>query len=178
MKGPTRPEDREEHHLRRIAGAAQASVLTYVHVADEPADVLRELGVFFDRSERTRLLAALDSRQDLTRQVLGALAEVEARTEESDLLWGAALDRLDAQLCGHPVSAELAALLQQVRSGRSRDWRSLLALADRFGPRWSHWDRVAVAAQLSARHLEAEPVVPDVDPSAWSADPRSMAGSG
>ncbi|MFH8978038.1 hypothetical protein [Streptomyces sp. NPDC017890] len=175
MKGPTRPEDRQPHHLRHIAGGAQASVLTYVHVADEPADVLRELGVFFDRPERRRILAALDSRQDVTPLVLAALAEVEACTEESDLFWKPALDRLDAQLPGHPDSAELAALIHQVRSGHSKDWQSLLAFTDRYGLQWSHWDRAAVAAQLSARHLEAEPVIPDVNPSAWSVDSRSPA---
>ncbi|GAA3679440.1 nucleoside-diphosphate kinase [Streptomyces iranensis] len=175
MKGPTRPEDREAHHLRWIAGAAQASVLTYIHVADEPADILRELGVFFESSERKRLLAALNSRQDVTQQVLTALTEVEACTEASDLFWNSALDRLDAQLSGHPDTAELAALLQQVRAGRSKDWQSLLALADRLGLQWSHWDRVAVAAHLSARHLEAEPVIPDVSRSAWSVDSRSLA---
>ncbi|WP_159002130.1 nucleoside-diphosphate kinase [Streptomyces sp. NRRL B-3229] len=175
MKGPTRPEDREAHHLRRIAGAAQASVLTYIHVADEPADILRELGVFFERSERRHLLAALDSRKDVTEQVLAALTEVEAGTEASHLCWKPALDRLDAQLLGRPDSAELAALLQQVRSGRSKDWQSLLVLADRFGLQWSHWDRVAVAAHLSARHLEVEPVIPDVSGSAWSVESRSLA---
>lgn len=175
MKGPTRPEDREAHHLRRIAGATQASVLTYIHVADEPADLLREMGIFFERPERKRLLAALDSRQDVTQQVLAALSEVEEWTEASDLSWKAALDRLDAQRSGQPDCAELAALLQQVRSGRSRDWQSLIALTDRFGLQWSHWDRIAVAAQLSARHLEAEPVIPDVRRSAWSVDSRSLA---
>ncbi|MET2715285.1 hypothetical protein ABXV03_06000 [Streptomyces harbinensis] len=168
MKGPTRPEDREPHHLRWIPGAARASVLTYIHVSDEPADILRELGVFFDGPERRRLLAALDSRQDVTRQVRAALADVEAGTEASDLCWQPALDRLEAQLSGRPDGAELAALLQRVRSGRSKDWRSLLALADALGLRWSHWDRVAVAAQLSARHLAAEPVIPDVNRSFWS----------
>ncbi|MYQ84383.1 MULTISPECIES: nucleoside-diphosphate kinase [unclassified Streptomyces] len=170
MKGPTRPEDRKAHHLRRIAGAAQASALTYIHVADEPADILRELGVFFERSERKRLLAALDSRRDVTQQVLAALTEVEVCTEASDLSWKRALDRLDAQLSSHPDGAELALLLQQVRSGRSKDWQSLLALADRLGMRWSRWDRISVAAQLGARHLAAEPVIPDVSRSAWSVD--------
>ncbi|MFD5539769.1 hypothetical protein ACFWIJ_18600 [Streptomyces sp. NPDC127079] len=175
MKGPTRPEDRKAHHLRWIAGATQASVLTYVHVADEPADLLREMGIFFERSERRRLLTALDSHQDVTQKVLAALTEVEARTEASDLSWKPALDRLGAQLSGHPDRAELATLLQQVRSGRSRDWQSLLALADKSGLQWSHWDRIAVAAQLCAQHLEAKPVIPDVSRSAWSADSRSLA---
>ncbi|WP_217558987.1 nucleoside-diphosphate kinase [Streptomyces sp. GbtcB6] len=178
MKGPSRPEDRGAHHLRRIAGEAQASVLTYVHIADEPADIIRELGIFFDRSERMRLLGALDARQDVTQQVLAALAEVEARTEASDLLWKFALERLDSQVSGLPGDAELAALLELVRSGRSKDWQSLLALADRSGLQWSHWDRVAVAAELSTRHLEVEPVIPDVSRSVWSSGSRSRTEDG
>lgn len=171
MKGPSRPEDREAYHLRRIAGAAQASVLTYVHVSDEPADIVRELGIFFDRPERTRLLGALDARQDVTDQVLAALTEIECRSEASDLSWESALDRLGRLLTDRPDGVEVSALLQQVRSGRSRDWRSLLDGAERLGLEWWHWDRVAVAAELSARHLEAEPVIPDVGRSAWSAAP-------
>ncbi|MFC9268299.1 hypothetical protein [Streptomyces zhihengii] len=167
MKGPSRPEDREAHHLRRIAGPGQASVLTYVHVSDEPADIVRELGIFFDGPERTRLLGALDARQDVTEQVLAALAGTESRSEASDLCWRSALDRLDGLLTGRPDAAEAGALLRRVRSGDSRDWRSLLALADRLGVAWGHWDRVAVAAELSSRHLEAEPVIPDVGRSAW-----------
>ncbi|MGW7531114.1 hypothetical protein [Amycolatopsis sp. NPDC054798] len=175
LKGPTRPADREEHHLRRIAGGAQASVLTYIHVADEPADILRELGVVFARPERQRLLAALGSREDVTQQVLAALAGIEAGTEASDLFWKPALDRLEAQLPGCPDGAELAVLLRQVRRGQSKDWQSVLVWADRLGLRWSHWDRVAVAAELSAQHLKAEPVIPDVRRSAWSAGSRALA---
>ncbi|MEU1470982.1 hypothetical protein ABZ434_22465 [Streptomyces sp. NPDC005761] len=170
LKGPSRPEDRETHHLRRIAGAAQASVLTYVHVSDEPADIVRELGIFFDRPERTRLLGALDARQDVTDQVLAVLAEIEQRTEACDLSWKSALERLSRLLADRPDGTELNSMLERVRSGRSRDWRSLLDQADRLGLKWRHWDRVAVAAELSARHLEVEPVIPDVGRSAWTAD--------
>ncbi|MCO8304683.1 nucleoside-diphosphate kinase [Streptomyces sp. RKCA744] len=172
MKGPSRPEDRGPADLRTIAGPAQASVLTYVHVADEPADVVRDLGIFFDRPERNRLLARLDAADDATDAVLKTLAEVEARSESSALTWRPALDRLEVLLADRTDATGLRTLLHAVRSGRSRDWQTLLALADRLGVAWSHWDRVAVAAELSARHFDAVPILPDVGhPTGLPAEP-------
>ncbi|MGK4579917.1 hypothetical protein [Kitasatospora sp. HPMI-4] len=169
LKGPSRPEDRKPHHLRRLVGPAQASVLTYIHVSDEPADIVRELGIFFDRPQRTRLIGCLDSHQDVTEQVVAALAEIESHTEASDLSWQSALDRLELRLSGSRADGPLNTLIQQVRSGQSRDWRAVLAQAERLEPAWGHWDRVAVAAELSARHLDATPVIPDVGRSCWLA---------
>lgn len=190
-KGPSLPERRSGHHLRRIAGPAQASVLTYVHVSDEPADILRELGVLFDRADRMALLAALPGGPDRTAEVLRALAAAEAEVPASDLAWGPALDRLEEQLdrtcapCGPEVAglpsarrpgADLRDLLATVRAGRSRDWRRILDLADRMGIAWPHWDRVAVAAELSARHIDAVPIVPDVGRSLWATDDAADPG--
>lgn len=190
-KGPSLPEGRRGHHLRRIAGPAQASVLTYVHVSDEPADILRELGVLFDRADRMALLAALPGAPDRTAEVLRALAGAEAEVPASDLAWRPALDRLEAQLDrraahGGPETADLPSaerpgaelrdLLAAVRAGRSRDWRRILDLADQTGLDWPHWDRVAVAAELSARHIDAVPLVPDVGRSLWAMDDTADPG--
>ncbi|MEU4062668.1 hypothetical protein AB0F25_09575 [Streptomyces wedmorensis] len=167
LKGPSRPEDREPHHLRYLAGPAQASVLTYVHVSDEPADLVRELGIFFDRPQRRELITALDGTADVTDEVLAALRDVEAGADAADLLFEPALARLSGRLGGRADTAELATLLRRIGSGDSRDWQAVLALADHLGIELPHWDRVAIAAELSARHLDADPVIPDVGRSSW-----------
>ncbi|GHE29892.1 hypothetical protein GCM10017673_35840 [Streptosporangium violaceochromogenes] len=175
LKGPSLPAERHEHHLRRIAGPAQASVLTYVHVADEPADIVRELGVLFDRAERLRLLTAASGTRDRSEPVHRALAEVEAETPAADLTPGPAFDRLERLIADRagrgpvwPVDAperslaRLSSLVSTIRAGRGRDWRAVLGLVDHLGLDWPHWDRVAVAAELSARHIDGPPVIPDI----------------
>lgn len=172
LKGPSRPEDRQASHLRHIAGPAQASVLTYLHVSDEPADIVRELGIFFDSSQRNRLLGRLCSTEDATGAVLAELATIESRTQPSDLCWRPALARLrqaldQASTANRAQTEVLSGLIDQVLAGRSKEWQALLAQADGLNLDWDYWDRVAVAAELSARHLDAMPVLPDVGRTSW-----------
>jgi nucleoside diphosphate kinase len=55
LKGPAYPDRRQPSHLRSLLGA-QGRMLTFVHTADEPADVLRELGLLFSGSHRSDLV--------------------------------------------------------------------------------------------------------------------------
>ena len=48
-KGPSLPKERKIGQSRYSAESAQVSVLTYIHVSDEPSDIIREIGAFFDR---------------------------------------------------------------------------------------------------------------------------------
>ncbi|MGW1894336.1 nucleoside-diphosphate kinase [Streptomyces sp. NPDC002004] len=61
-KGPTDPGRRAPGQLRYVLGR-YTYLLNLVHTADEPADVLRELGVYFAEDERADVFAeALDGR--------------------------------------------------------------------------------------------------------------------
>ncbi len=55
-KGPTDPGRREPGQLRYLLGR-HTYLLNLVHTPDEPADVLRELGVYFGAAERADVLA-------------------------------------------------------------------------------------------------------------------------
>jgi nucleoside diphosphate kinase len=57
QKGPADPELRTPGQLRHALGF-DSLLLNVVHSPDEPADVVRELAVLFDRQDRDRLLAA------------------------------------------------------------------------------------------------------------------------
>jgi hypothetical protein len=46
-KGSATPERRTREHIRTILGSPNG-ILSFIHCADEPADMLRELAVFFD----------------------------------------------------------------------------------------------------------------------------------
>lgn len=68
-KGPTDPDEREPGQLRHRLGG-ETYLLNMVHTPDEPADVVRELGVYAGASERARIyreaLAGID-RSDVAR---------------------------------------------------------------------------------------------------------------
>ncbi|MBN9795610.1 hypothetical protein DMP17_44650 [Pseudonocardia sp. TMWB2A] len=170
LKGPSAPERRRPEHLRALAGPGQESVLTYIHVSDEPADIVRELGVFFDRRERLRLLAAARAGANDPTDVFAQLAQLEDDTTSATFDVSEALDELVRLVEARGRSAvgdETLALAQAVRTGRSRDWPALLGLVDRLGVPWPRWHRVAVAAHASDRHLDARPAVEDLDDGAW-----------
>ncbi|HET8956365.1 MAG TPA: nucleoside-diphosphate kinase [Solirubrobacterales bacterium] len=54
-KGPSRPERRRADQLRTRLGVDDR-LLNFVHTSDEPADVVRELGILLTSSERRLLL--------------------------------------------------------------------------------------------------------------------------
>jgi len=57
-KGPSRPERRRRDQLRSRLGVDDR-LLNYVHTSDEPADLVRELGVLLAPAERRALLGRL-----------------------------------------------------------------------------------------------------------------------
>src|SRR5438270_8110612 len=75
LKGPADPARREPHHLRTILGYGNF-LLNYVHAADEPADLVRELGILFGAERRRAVYDAL---------IRGADASDVARRHAADL---------------------------------------------------------------------------------------------
>ena len=55
LKGTARIDSRKEGHLRTAAGPAVANIFSYLHISDDPADLIREMGLLFD-AEGTREL--------------------------------------------------------------------------------------------------------------------------
>lgn len=164
-KGPADPSRRRPDDLRSRIGPAQESVVTYVHVPDEPADAVRELGVHFDRPARVRLVAAMASGA----RAVGlddAVDALYASAPAHDLALAPALDRLEALAAGAGGDA-VAALRELCAAARRRDgarWRELLALADGLGLALDPLDRTAIVCALSATHVDGGvPALPDVD---------------
>jgi hypothetical protein len=181
-KGPSLPEHRQPFHLRRLLGEAQVSVLTYVHIADEPADIVRELGIFFDRPQRLEILQAIDAAIDTAaaddvaaaavaraaQQLYDAIPAHNLRLEDALDRIEAAVSRQQATASGTAATAlaEVGRGCRQLRQG-AQAWRPLLDAIDAAGLVIDYWDRVAVAATLAERHLEARTVVPDVGELEW-----------
>lgn len=119
-------------------------VLSHVHVADEPIDVVRELGLLLPTAVRRALLRDVD-----TARPSGAVpAEVEAALaapvpHPDGLVLADALDRLErlaldpATPGPRPALDALARAVDDVRAGRTVGWRALEpVLADLDLPRW------------------------------------------
>lgn len=108
LKGSADPDQRRPGQLRTVLEPPNR-IINFVHVADEPADIVRELGIFLERGERRRLLrdvrdAASSSRMPVEAQLRrsqatleqahpshdfelqGVLARVEHRSEFDELL--------------------------------------------------------------------------------------------
>ncbi|GAA1957460.1 nucleoside-diphosphate kinase [Amycolatopsis minnesotensis] len=130
LKGPTDPAAREPGQLRHLLGD-HGYLLNLAHTADEPADVLRELGVYFGQSERERVFTAAlagDDEQDRARKLAH---ELYAQAPRHDLGYGAAVERLRRAAPGYGSVREL--IEEAWRTGAALDpWDTVVAGASVF----------------------------------------------
>lgn len=153
--GPRRPTD-----LRALLGGG-TWMFSYLHVPDEPADLVRELGIWFDHSARRRVYRTLAGAGDHVAPEL-AITEVARRLERGVSVIDLDLDRaLDAV-------ARTAAAPDGVRVRQIRDWlageREAAILLDLV--RWLSgltgvpaWDRALIAAHLVQREPPERPML-------------------
>ncbi len=76
LKGTSRIDRRKLGHLRTAAGPAIANIFSYLHIADDPADVLREQALLFSDEEVTTLMKesmSASNKQDMVNQKLSTL---------------------------------------------------------------------------------------------------------
>jgi nucleoside diphosphate kinase len=144
LKGPADPLAREPHHLRAVAGDVQTGAITYLHAADESADVVRELGILFDGGDQRRILASLDDHGDCTADATRLLDALHDSTPRCDLRFGVAV----ARLC-EVLDSDSANRLRRLTGNLARtDWTWLLGLADFVPEPATKWDVLTVAAWL------------------------------
>nr|WP_245782163.1 nucleoside-diphosphate kinase [Actinokineospora terrae] len=144
LKGVTDPALNEWHHLRTVLRPPNR-VLNFVHVADEPADVVRELAIFLDRPELRRLLDSVREGADRTEQVLATIADLEAEYPAHDLDVEAALDRM-APVIGAQAKDRLSELI----AGNSKiRWDEFTALVPQNAV--DLWDVIVVASFVVPR---------------------------
>ncbi|GGS29946.1 hypothetical protein GCM10010269_80700 [Streptomyces humidus] len=155
LKGPTDPEARAPGQLRHLLGR-YSYLLNLVHTPDEPADVLRELAVHFDHTERDRLFRSALADEDRTRQALHLADQLYAGTKPRDLDFEPAAERLRAALAGLP--------------GLDPDAtpRQLLEHAWEHGVDVDPWDAVIVGSKvLPMRHPGRTPVLDGAGAEEW-----------
>jgi hypothetical protein len=144
LKGAAVPAERPPGSLRAALGAPNR-MLTLVHTADEPADVLRELGILLDRQQREALLARLPEalNGDVRKSCESELRRLEIQAPSNDLDAEAAWARLLQRADDIPRAALLEQRTLLERGGRP-DARLLRQLCARIGA--DEWDWIAICA--------------------------------
>lgn len=100
MKGPSEPSARMPWHLRSSIGAVPSRLLTHIHAAEEPADVIRDMGALFDESQRQGLLRSFQLGDVEPEQMLGFVREVMGEYAPHDLDPGNSISRLRRAIDG------------------------------------------------------------------------------
>jgi len=139
---------RRSTDLRTLLGGS-TRLHSFLHVPDEPADLVRELGIWFEQAERRRIYRILASGDGAAKP---AAAEVARRLERGVSVIDLNLDRALDAVAGTLTAAEDAARMRQVRSMLSGEPEAatLLELV-----RWltgltgaPAWDRALIASHL------------------------------
>jgi hypothetical protein len=85
LKGTAIVENRCKWHLRTLAGPKVANIISYVHVSDDPADMLREIELLFPKRKWLHLMKEAEQGRDRTENVLSLLSSLQTRLPK-DLL--------------------------------------------------------------------------------------------
>jgi nucleoside diphosphate kinase len=158
VKGVSDPIECRPGSLRHALGTLNQQ-LNLVHTADEPADLVREVGICCTAAERATVYRAMADRIDAAETAYRLAARMEAEQEELDLSLDATVHRVIERVS---LSGELRARLGGLLAGEPVDWRELVELADRCGVALSGWDRVALGTYLLIPTLAGvAPLIPD-----------------
>lgn len=155
IKGPANPADCHRGQLRHDLGGFNYQ-LNLVHAADEPADLVREMGVLCDHGTRMALYRDALAGRDATARAHALAGRLEAAAPAVNPDLDHTLADLATALAQAPdgvPTAAMRSLLSRIRSGRSRDWRSLVGLAEDCGIPVDRWQRIVLATHLLDPYL-------------------------
>lgn len=179
-KGPSRPEHRRADQLRSILGVTDR-LLNYMHTSDEPADLVRELGILLASDERRALITRmLRPRQSLV-QLHEEIWRLEAATPDRPLTREAAVANIRRVAQNRAASADsdverrhwsaIAAYAKQALDGDDEATVELWRLIRGTAATLDRWDVLALGTWTS-QHDEpgmTDQTLSDVPISMWQA---------
>lgn len=146
LKGSAIAERRNRSHLREVL-RPPAEIFTFVHSSDEPADVVREVGVCLDRGPRRRLLCRLvdsGAHGDVCGELRLEVARLEAGCAEHDLEFERSLRRVEATW---PIDRDDRLRLETAGNGGPKlQWDELRAMIDPGAV--DAWDFIAIGCAV------------------------------
>ena len=154
-RGRAYPERRQPDSIRVALGAGNR-MLTYVHTADEPADVARELGLLFDASARERLAAQLRELLQLPVGIDGAIERIygDYSAGPTDVATAEWKTRAALELALSGPSAERSRArsalerLEQASAIGSLPWRAFIADTRAAAPALDPWFPTIIGTEL------------------------------
>jgi hypothetical protein len=157
LKGSSRDIGKGLGLLRDELGCT-TTCLNFIHAPDEPADVVREIGVLFDRAARQSVFASMGEQQN----VQSAVEAAYALYDEDDLELEPSLERL--RIAAGPGHQEIMSNIGKAVASSEDDYDDRLTLVE-----WlcdtdlvSRWDRAVIAAHLTG--MERADIMPMIGP--------------
>ncbi|MGO8600887.1 nucleoside-diphosphate kinase [Rhizobium ruizarguesonis] len=148
LKGPADLESQPQDCLRRLL-AQPNRLFSFCHVADEPADLLRELAILCDGPMRRSLLSRLTGGA-LPRQEMQLLDDTMLASDRIALEFDvqASLQRLAQAVCGRSGAAAEQILVDVARMhrGEAIAWRAFAAAVAAAGLELNRWDLALLGA--------------------------------
>jgi nucleoside diphosphate kinase len=184
LKGPTLPDRRSPIHLRSVLGS-RSRLLNFVHTADDPADIVRELALLLEDEQHWRLLEETRAREHGPERALATmrqLYEVHAeRSLDPNGSFAIAQRRLlrasRSNSTGSRSAEEAMALLEldRQKSPGSLPWLDLKPRILASLPTRDLWHAgVYATTRIPLDRIGSEPDLPDGSISDWPhAKPRS-----
>lgn len=162
LKGPADPTQRQPGQLRHHLGNHNY-LLNFVHTTDEPADLIREIGVLVSADERCdfyRRLLAGDDEREAGRDAARALHD---QVDEQDL----SLAGLERRLAARGTGAAMRQWLSDAHAGQG-DWREVTRVLGAAGVVLEPWDEIALGTHLLvASEAGRAPVLPGISRERW-----------
>jgi len=176
LKGSATLEAQKPGTLRSLLGQPNR-ILSYVHVADEPADMVRELGLLLDPATRRALLGSLVSGTSAPEDedALGRARERFAVPTRS-LARADALERVTraVEAAGSgPAADDARSWLKRMARNERVAWRPFLAALAAAGAQPDRWD-LAVLGTYVIEYDEPgySKVLTNPDTQSWESIPR------
>ena len=154
-------------------------MLSYIHVADEPADLVRELGLLMPRSGRRRLWQAIAD-PEVDPGVADAVDGLvrAAATEPYDFDLASCRARVDTTLDRVGSAAAARAWLAAADAGTPPPWPELMAALEAAGISLARWDLALLGASyVQPDQPGASKLIGNADPTQWASTPAFGTGA-
>lgn len=182
LKGSATLEAQKPGTLRALLGQPNR-VLSYIHVADEPADLLRELGLLFDAATRRALLGSLADGvlAAADKDVLDHARERFAAPTRS-LSFADVLDRVTRALetaTPGPAADAARRRLERMAQGERVEWRPFLTDLAKAGAHPDRWDLAVLGTYVIEYDEHGHPKsLTNPDPQSWASAPQPYLNAG
>jgi nucleoside diphosphate kinase len=175
LKGPTHPPQRGPEDLRSHLGPPNR-LLNFVHAADEPADVIRELGLLFERAERREVIREMLAGRPAWDRLEAEKLRLYQTYPAQDLLLEPAVARLAAAIrerVPEPAATTAASLVESIPAldadAAEHAWHEAADLLWPYAHELGVWDYVVVGSHVCDHDVAGSTrVIPDPAVGSWN----------